>query len=199
VLGRLGNRHDVCFIDCSPAIGLLTYNAIVAADEVLIPVETGFFSLQGATKQANTIRSMAKRLGAAPVYRLVATLHNPESALASELLEELKRRFPAKVIPQVIRYDQRLRESASFGQPIIEYAPESMGAQDYRGLAQWLAENRPSASLRRAAAEAPLDGVMGDVASELMGTPAGAEPEIVVEAGAALASTGSATMAAGVH
>ncbi len=63
VLRRIADRYDICFIDCSPAIGLLTYNAIVAADEVIIPVETGFFSLQGATKQVNTIRSMAKRLG----------------------------------------------------------------------------------------------------------------------------------------
>jgi chromosome partitioning protein len=177
VLQRLGNRHDICFIDCSPAIGLLTYNALVAADEVIIPVETGFFSLQGATKQVNTIRSLGKRLGAAPVYRLLATLHNPESALACELLEELKRRFPGKVAPQVIRYDQRLRESASFGQPIIEYAPDSTGSEDYRGLAQWLAENRPTVSMRRAE-QFPADGVMGDVAQDLMGP---SVPEIVVQ------------------
>jgi chromosome partitioning protein len=176
VLQRLGNRHDICFIDCSPAIGLLTYNALVAADEVIIPVETGFFSLQGATKQANTIRSLAKRLGAAPVYRMLATLHNPESALANELLEELKRRFPGKVVPQVIRWDQRLRESASFGQPIIEYAPDSTGAEDYRGLAQWLAENRPTMSQRRAEQQLPADGVMGDVAQDLM-----QQPEVVVQ------------------
>lgn len=183
VLSRLGNRHDICFIDCSPAIGLLTYNALVAADEVLIPVETGFFSLQGATKQVNTIRSLAKRLGAAPVYRLLATLHNPESALACELLEELKRRFPGKVISQVIRYDQRLREAASFGQPIIEYAGDSTGAEDYRGLAQWLAENRPTTSMRRAAFEAPEPGVMADIAQELTATdpvPTPVTPEVVV-------------------
>lgn len=177
VLQRLNNRHDICFIDCSPAIGLLTYNALVAADEVIIPVETGFFSLQGATKQVNTIRSLGKRLGAAPVYRLLATLHNPESALACELLEELKRRFPGKVAPHVIRWDQRLRESASFGQPIIEYAPESTGAEDYRSLAQWLAENRPTVSMRRAEQQLAADAVMGDVAQDLMGT----TPDIVVQ------------------
>lgn len=188
VLGRLGGKHDICFIDCSPAIGLLTYNALVAADEVVIPVETGFFSLQGATKQVNTIRTLAKRLGAAPMYRLLATLHSPESALATELLEELKRRFPGKVIPQVIRYDQRLRESASFGQPIIEYAPSSTGAEDYRGLAQWLAENRPTASMRRAE-QLPADNVMGDVAQELMGESVSSAAEIVVSASVGSPST----------
>jgi chromosome partitioning protein len=188
VLHRLGNKHDICFIDCSPAIGLLTYNALAAADEVIIPVETGFFSLQGATKQVNTIRSLAKRLGAAPVYRLLATLHNPDSALACELLEELKRRFPGKVVSQVIRFDQRLRESASFGQPIIEYAPDSSGAEDYRGLAQWLAENRPTASMRRAQ-ELPVDSVMGDVAQDLMGDAVPAPEVIVPPAGAGSATT----------
>jgi chromosome partitioning protein len=192
VLNRLGNKHDICFIDCSPAIGLLTYNALVAADEVIIPVETGFFSLQGATKQVSTIRSLAKRLGAAPVYRLLATLHNPESALACELLEELKRRFPGKVIQQVIRFDQRLRESASFGQPIIEYAPESTGSEDYRLLAQWLSENRPTASMRRAE-QLPVDSVMGDVAQELMGDLPAPTPEIVVPG--ALALTPSTVLA----
>lgn len=194
VLQKLGNRHDICFIDCSPAIGLLTFNALVAADEVIIPVETGFFSLQGATKQVNTIRSLAKRLGSAPVYRLLATLHNTESALACELLEELKRRFSGKVIPQVIRFDQRLRESASFGQPIIEYAPECPGAEDYRSLAQWLSENRPSANMRRAA-EFAADSVMGDIADELMGDDVPAGPQAVAVPGAGIPSTSIAAMA----
>jgi chromosome partitioning protein len=151
VLESLGGRHDICFIDCSPAIGMLTFNALVAADEVVIPVETGFFSLQGAAKQVSTIKSLGKRLGLTPSYRLLPTMHDTESVLARELLDELRRRFPAKVIPQVIRYDQRLREASSFGQPVIEYAPESSGAADYTALAQWLVENRAAAGQRRAA------------------------------------------------
>jgi chromosome partitioning protein len=153
VLENLGGRHDICFIDCSPAIGMLTFNALVAADEVVIPVETGFFSLQGAAKQVSTIRSLGKRLGLTPAYRLLATMHDAESVLARELLDELRRRFQGKVIPQVIRYDQRLREAASFGQPVIEYAPESSGAADYTALAQWLVENRAAAGQRRAACD----------------------------------------------
>lgn len=145
VLHQLGSSHDICLIDCSPAIGMLAFNALVAADEVLIPVETGFFSLQGATKQVNTIKALGKRLGASPTYRLLATLHNDESIMAVELLEELRRRFGAKLIPQPIRFDQRLRESASFGQAIVEYAPDSPGSSDYRTLARWLLDNKPAA------------------------------------------------------
>lgn len=139
-LARFAGQYDVCLIDCSPAIGLLTFNALVAADEVLIPVETGFFSLHGATKQVNTIKSVAKRLGVQPTYRLLPTMHDPASVLAKDLLEELRRRFAGRVTPVVIRLDQSLREAASFGQPVIEYAPESMGAQDYGALAVFLAE-----------------------------------------------------------
>lgn len=138
VLGRFARDYDVCLVDCSPAIGLLTYNALTAADEVLVPVETSFFALQGATKQVNTIRSMARRLGSSASYWLVATIHDEGSALARDLLEELRRRFGKRVAPAVIRRDATLKESASFGQPVAEYAPTSAGAEDYTALAEWL-------------------------------------------------------------
>ncbi len=138
VLARLARNYDVCLVDCSPAIGLLTYNALTAADEVLVPVETSFFALQGATKQVNTIRSMAKRLGCTAEYWLVATIHDEASALARDLLEELRRRFGKRLAPAVIRRDLALKEAASFGQPIIEYSPTSAGAADYGALAEWL-------------------------------------------------------------
>lgn len=139
-LATHGAGYDVCFVDCSPAFGLLAYNALAAADEIIIPVETGFFSLQGSAKQVSTIKSLAKRLGVTPNHRLLATMHDPTSVLAKDLLDELHRRFAGRVIPQVIRYDQSLREAASFGQPVGEYAPESIGARDYEALAAWLME-----------------------------------------------------------
>ncbi|MCC6322869.1 MAG: AAA family ATPase [Phycisphaerales bacterium] len=141
VLSRFKTQYDVCLIDCSPAIGILAFNALVACDEVLIPVETGFFSLQGATKQVNTIKAIGKRLGVAPVHRVLATMHEPASVLSKDLLEELRRRFASRLIPVVIRFDQSLRESASFGQPVVEYSAESQGASDYRDLADWLTHN----------------------------------------------------------
>ncbi len=138
VLSRIADQYDLCLLDCPPAIGLLTYNALVASSEVLIPVETAFFSLQGAAKQVSTIKALGKRLGVAPPYRIVPTLHNPESTLSRDLLGELHRRFEHKVSPVVIRFDQHLREAVSFGQPVIEYAPHSPGAEDYVALGRWL-------------------------------------------------------------
>ncbi len=132
------DRYDVCLIDCPPSIGLLTFNALRAADEVIIPVETGFFSLQGAGRQINTIRALAKRLGGVTPYRLLVTMHDENSSLGNELLAELKRRFGDRVIPTTIRLDSKLKDAASMGQPVVEYAPHSIGAQDYSDLASWL-------------------------------------------------------------
>jgi chromosome partitioning protein len=149
--GECGRAYDVCLIDCSPSIGLLTYNALVAAQEVIVPVETSFFSLQGANKQAATLRSLSRRLSTRQTARFLPTIHDPTSTLARDLLSELRERFGQSVIPGTIRMDPMLREAASFGQPIIDYAPESIGAEDYERLGTYLieragleAEDRPT-------------------------------------------------------
>lgn len=175
-------EYDLCLIDCSPAIGLLTFNALSAADQIIIPVETGFFSLQGASRQVSTIKSLAKRVGGgggsattSPNYRLLPTMHDPESALACDLLEELRRRFPGRVAPMVIRFDQRLRESASFGQPVIEYAPDSAGAADYLALAAWLLE-LPEENRREGAPDEAVVNVVPGIGQRLPVPAAGASP-----------------------
>ncbi|MCC5785475.1 MAG: AAA family ATPase [Phycisphaerales bacterium] len=153
VLERLAPRYDVCLIDCSPSIGLLAYNAISAADAALIPVETSFFSLQGATRQVSAIRSLAKRMESRITTWILPTIHDPSSPLAKDLLSELRKRFGQRVAPVTVRRDEALRESVSFGQPIIDYAPASVGATDYRSLALWLADVL-KISIDRAAVEA---------------------------------------------
>lgn len=139
VLERLSNEYDVALIDCSPAIGLLTFNAIAAANSVLIPVETGFFALQGATRQLTTIKTLAKRLNVEIPISFVPTLHDEGSTVSHDLLGELHRRFGHQLSPIVIRRDPKLREAASFGQPAIEHAPDSPGCKDYLDLARWVA------------------------------------------------------------
>lgn len=172
VLSRLADQYDICLIDCPPSIGLLTYNALVASGEVLIPVETAFFSLQGAGKQVSTIKAVGKRLGVSPPFRMLATMHNPDSPLSRDLLDELRRRFEGKVVPGVIRFDQALREAVSFGQPIVEYAAHSTGAEDYLSLGRWLIENPCERSKRGNAADDLIDAITGESDS----TPAPAQP-----------------------
>jgi chromosome partitioning protein len=145
VLARQKNNYDVVCIDCSPSIGLLTFNALAAATTVLIPVETGYFSLQGATKQLNTVRTLARRLGVAVPVWMLATIHDSTSTVANDLLEEMKRRFGQRVIPTVIRRDNRLKEAVSFGQPIIDFDSASAGAQDYAAVANWLLQQSRTA------------------------------------------------------
>ncbi|MBY0313207.1 MAG: AAA family ATPase [Phycisphaerales bacterium] len=170
VLGRFQHQYDIALIDCSPAIGMLAFNALVAADEVIIPVETGFFSLQGATKQVNAIKAIGKRLGVAPIHRLLATLHDGSSILSQDLLDELRRRFDNRVIPVVIRQDHALREAASFGQPVIEYARESTGAKDYSALADWLIEHALK-NVSMPADTKPEVRVVPGVTEQVLGSP----------------------------
>ncbi|MFO0832093.1 MAG: AAA family ATPase [Phycisphaerales bacterium] len=141
VIEKFRSDYDVCVIDCPPSIGLLTFNALAAADMVLIPVETGFFSLQGATRQVNTVRTLGKKLGVLFPIWLLPTLHDEGNSVAQDLLEELNRRFRERVVPIIVRRDSRLREAASFGQSIVDYAPGSTGSEDYGRLGVWAAEN----------------------------------------------------------
>ncbi len=141
LLEKFSSDYDIAVIDCPPSIGLLTFNALASADMVLIPVETGFFSLQGATRQVNTVKTLGKRLGVNLPVWLLPTLHDGKNTVAIDLLEELHRRFKERVVPITIRHDQRLREAASFGQTIIDYAPGSLGAEDYGRLCVWTLEN----------------------------------------------------------
>jgi chromosome partitioning protein len=134
-------RFDVVVIDCPPSIGLLSYNALAAATEVVIPVETSYFSLRGAGKQIQTARSVVRHVGASPRIRLLATMYDPELPLARDLLDDLRDRFGAAVIPTVIRMDPDVKEAASFGRPVEDHAPDSMAAQDYGSLAEWLIQH----------------------------------------------------------
>ncbi|MHC4964927.1 MAG: ParA family protein, partial [Planctomycetota bacterium] len=93
LVGRFAGKYDRCLIDCPPTIGLLTFNALRAAREALIPVETGFFALRGADKQWRTIRQLIERIGRPIACHLLPTLYNADSALAGDILAALRRQF----------------------------------------------------------------------------------------------------------
>ncbi len=148
--------YDLAIIDCSPSIGLLTYNALCAADEVLIPVEMSYFAQQGASRQVATLRSLGQRLGRQAKHWIVPTIHEPEAALPCELLEQLRSRFGSQVCPTVIHKDDKVKEAATFGRPVGEYAPQSQAARDYAELAQWVMESRGSTQAAESQPAAPL-------------------------------------------
>lgn len=145
VLSLLQHRYDRCLIDCPPTIGLLTFNALRAAREVIIPVETGFFALRGAEKQWTTIQRTIERLDRPIACHMLATMFDPSSNVAREILATLKRKFAGQILPVVIHEHESLREAASFGQPIIEYAFQSPAHQNFEELADWL-EDHPAST-----------------------------------------------------
>jgi chromosome partitioning protein len=130
---------DRCVIDCPPNIGLLTYNALRAATEALIPVETGYFSLRGARRQRKTIDALIARIGKPLPCRIIPSIHRP-SPLARKVLASLQGSFAPEVAPTVIRDHETLREAASFGQPVINFAPGSEAERDFEALVAWLEE-----------------------------------------------------------
>ncbi len=156
VLDRLADRFDWCVIDCPPTIGLLTFNALRAADEALVPVETGYFALKGSERQVATIEAMAARLGRPLPLRILPTLHRPGAKLASDLLAAIERRHGAATLPVSIREHEALREAAGFGQPVTEYAPGSEACADFDRLADWLVQNAVACTRGVAAVEAPV-------------------------------------------
>ncbi len=138
LLDHVSADYDAAIIDCPPSIGLLTFNALTAASTVLIPVETGYFALQGAAKQVQTVESLNRRIGVQTPIRLFGTMHDPDDVHSSALLDELRRQFGDRVAPVAIRRDPKLKEAAAFGRAIIDHDQESRGSIDYALLAEWL-------------------------------------------------------------
>ncbi len=129
-------RYDYCVIDCPPHFGLLMRNGLLAGDEIIIPVDTGYFSLHGLTQQLATVQQVAERSGNKPIVRILPNQYDVRTKLAREILAELRGRFANAVYDTVVNFNTKLKEGASFGQPITEFAPSSMGARDFESLAR---------------------------------------------------------------
>ncbi len=139
LLERVVGSFDRCIIDCPPTIGYLTFNALRAADEVLVPVETGYFALRGAERQLVTIGALVQRIGRSLPVRVLPTLYRDSSQLSHDILGAIGRRFERHLAPAPVREHEVLREAASFGQAVTGFAPGSAAHDDFRRLAEWVA------------------------------------------------------------
>lgn len=135
-LHRVKDQYDFCIVDCPPHIGLLTFNALQAADEVVIPVDTGYFAMQGLNKQIETIEHLRKQTGKNLKIRILSNMYDVRTKYAREALAELRRHFGSLMLSAFINFNTKLREASSLGQPIVEYEPTSMGSKDFMKLAR---------------------------------------------------------------
>ncbi|MBI3811560.1 MAG: ParA family protein [Nitrospirae bacterium] len=130
------HSYDYVIIDSPPSLGLLTFNALRASDEAIVPVEMGFFSLHGLAKLIEIVDVVARHTGHEVTVRALATMVNLRVRFTREVLGEVQRHFSERTFKTVIRNNTRLREAASHGLPITEYDPGAHGAADYAALAQ---------------------------------------------------------------
>src|SRR5437762_8176637 len=137
------DAYEWCIIDCPPGVGLLTFNALRACDEVVVPVETGFFSLHGLAKMMETLEVMKERCHKDILIRVLPTLYDTRTKLAREVLSELRNKFREYLMESTVNFNTKLKEAASFGQPITEYDPGSRGCKDFVNLARELMGHRP--------------------------------------------------------
>lgn len=136
-LGELDSNWDYILIDCPPALGILSLNALVAADEVLVPLETRVMALDGLAQLLKTIETVKERLNPRlEINGIVPCRVDKRTRLSLDVIEDLKKRFDGKVYESCIRETVKLAECPSFGLPITLYDSKSPGAQDYRQLAK---------------------------------------------------------------
>ena len=136
VLGEMDDEFDFVIIDCPPAVRLLTFNAISAVGEVIVPVETGYFALHGLSKQLETLNIISERAKQAIKVRVLASMYDIRTKMAREVLAELKNHFAEKMFKTTVNFNTKIKEAASFGQPIGEYDPASKGQLDFQALAE---------------------------------------------------------------
>lgn len=138
VLDGVRDKYDFALIDTPPTIGFLTQSAMAAADEIIVPVDTGYFALHGLSKQLDTLREIRAETGRQVIVRIVANLYDVRTKLAREILAELRKRHGDLMFANFINFNTKLKESTSLGQPITEYDPASSGCRDFVKFAREL-------------------------------------------------------------
>jgi chromosome partitioning protein len=145
ILLKLKDDFDYILIDCSPSLGLLTVNALTAADSVIIPVQCEYFALEGLGKLLNTIKIIQSNLNPAlEIEGFLLTMYDSRLRLSNQVVEEVNKHFQQMVFKTIIQRNVKLSEAPSFGQPAILYDAESRGTVNYLNLAQELIEKNES-------------------------------------------------------
>ena len=136
-LESIRDEYDFIVIDCSPSLGLITVNALVAADSVVVPVQTEFFALEGLGKLLNTVKIVQNRLNTdLQIEGILMTMYDGRLRLCNQVVSEVRRHFEDMVFSSIIHRNTKLSEAPSFGKPAILYDADSKGAVNYLNLAK---------------------------------------------------------------
>jgi len=142
ILEPIKEEYDYILIDCAPSLGLLTLNALVAADSVLVPIQCEYFALEGLGKLLNTVKSVQKIHNKdLDIEGLLLTMYDPRLRLSNQVVEEVKKHFQNMVFKTIIHRNVKLSEAPSYGESIISYDAVSVGAKNYISLANELLKN----------------------------------------------------------
>jgi chromosome partitioning protein len=136
-LAPIRDNYDFIVIDCSPSLGLITVNALVAADSVVVPVQTEFFALEGLGKLLNTVKIVQNRLNPElKIEGILMTMYDGRLRLCNQVVSEVRRHFEDMVFDSIIHRNTKLSEAPSFGMPVILYDSDSKGSVNYLNLAK---------------------------------------------------------------
>ena len=145
-LETIKNEYDYILIDCAPSLGLITVNALTAANSVIIPIQCEYFALEGLGKLLNTIRSVQRAFNAnLDIEGLLLTMYDPRLRLSNQVVEEVQKNFSNMVFKTIIQRNVRLSEAPSFGETIINYDATSKGATNHINLAQEIIDKNKTA------------------------------------------------------
>lgn len=140
-------NYDFILIDCPPSLGLLTINALTAANGVLIPIQCEYYALEGLSQLVTTIQLVKNNLNPQlNIEGVLLTMHDPRTNLSNQVVDEVKKYFPGQIFDSMIPRNVRISEAPSFGLSVLQYAPDSKGAIAYRALAQEVLQNEQTSS-----------------------------------------------------
>jgi chromosome partitioning protein len=139
VIEKISLDYDYVLIDCSPSLGLITVNALVAAQSVIIPVQCEYFALEGLGKLLNTIKFIQSRLNTTlEIEGFLLTMYDARLRLSNQVVDEVTKHFRQMVFQTIVQRNIKLSESPSFGKPVVLYDATSTGAVNYLNLAKEL-------------------------------------------------------------
>jgi len=149
VLEKVRDKFDFVIIDCSPSLGLVTINALTAADSVIIPVQCEYFALEGLGKLLNTIKIVQNRLNPSlEIEGILLTMYDSRLRLSNQVVEEVKTHFQQMVFDTIIQRNTKLGEAPSFGQTIIMHDASSKGSVNYLNLAREILQKNNLTKIR---------------------------------------------------